>query len=406
MNGLRILMVAPQPFLRPRGTPFSVLHRVRALLAQGHTVDLVTYPFGDDVALDGLSIIRSARPPGVHDVKIGPSAGKILLDLPLFALAWKMARKGGYDLVHTHEEAGVLGGWIRRRFGLPHLYDMHSSLPLQFHNFGRFDFRPVVATFERLEIFTLDQADGVIAICDALGERARAVGYQGPLEVIENTLDLPAPPAPEGFLAALRRDLGLEGGPVVAYTGTLEAYQGMGLLLAAAVQVHARRPDVRFLVVGGTPEESDALAREARVLGIDGSLRTVPAVAPDQVRHYQSLADILVTTRTRGTNTPLKIYQYLRSDRPIVATDIHSHTQVLDPETAKLVSPDAEGVAAGILTLVEDPERRARLAASATRLARERFSDEAYHARLRRIVEATHGGRTPHGRGSGSRVPA
>ena len=42
-------MIAPEPFFEPRGTPFSEYHRIRALLELGHTVDLVTYPFGRDV---------------------------------------------------------------------------------------------------------------------------------------------------------------------------------------------------------------------------------------------------------------------------------------------------------------------------------------------------------------------
>ena len=60
---MRILMIAPEPFFEPRGTPFSEYHRIRALLELGHTVDLVTYPFGHDVTLPGLARLplRSAR---------------------------------------------------------------------------------------------------------------------------------------------------------------------------------------------------------------------------------------------------------------------------------------------------------------------------------------------------------
>ena len=41
---MHILMIAPEPFFEPRGTPFSEYHRIRALIELGHTVDLVTYP--------------------------------------------------------------------------------------------------------------------------------------------------------------------------------------------------------------------------------------------------------------------------------------------------------------------------------------------------------------------------
>jgi hypothetical protein len=60
---VRILMIAPEPFFEPRGTPFSEFHRIRALTALGHQVDLVTYPFGRDVSMPGLTIFRCLKPP-------------------------------------------------------------------------------------------------------------------------------------------------------------------------------------------------------------------------------------------------------------------------------------------------------------------------------------------------------
>ena len=56
---MKILMIAPEPFFEPRGTPFSEYHRIRALLELGHTVDLVTYPFGKDVALPYADIPKA-----------------------------------------------------------------------------------------------------------------------------------------------------------------------------------------------------------------------------------------------------------------------------------------------------------------------------------------------------------
>jgi hypothetical protein len=66
---MKILMIAPEPFFEPRGTPFSEYHRIRAMLELGHTVDLVTYPFGTACACSGASGRRSfttsaSGPPG------------------------------------------------------------------------------------------------------------------------------------------------------------------------------------------------------------------------------------------------------------------------------------------------------------------------------------------------------
>ena len=97
---LRILMIAPEPFFEPRGTPFSEFHRIKALTALGHSVDLVTYPFGTDVSMPGLRIFRSLRPPFLHGVKIGPSFAKLPLDALLALSALRRAIGGGYDAVH------------------------------------------------------------------------------------------------------------------------------------------------------------------------------------------------------------------------------------------------------------------------------------------------------------------
>ena len=53
---MKILMLAPEPFLEPRGTPFSVLNRSKALGKLGHEIDLVTYHIGKQVNIDNVNI--------------------------------------------------------------------------------------------------------------------------------------------------------------------------------------------------------------------------------------------------------------------------------------------------------------------------------------------------------------
>jgi glycosyltransferase involved in cell wall biosynthesis len=379
---MHILMVAPQPFFRPRGTPFSVLHRIRGLAMLGHTVDLVTYPFGDSPEIPGLTIHRSYRPPFVRDVGVGPTVSKAILDVPLFRFASRLARERRYDLVHTHEEAGWLGARLRASSGLPHLYDMHSSLPQQLANFGRFNAAPLVAMFRKLEAYTLAGSDGVIAICQELHDHAVAEGYAGPLAMIENTMDFPVQLVTEDVLKALRAQLDVGDGGIVVYTGTLEPYQGMDLLLDAAQLVLQRQPSTRFVIVGGTSSQAESLRQRAEGTGVAHAFRWVPPVPPDEVHRYLQLADVLVTPRARGTNTPLKIYQYLRAARPIVATNIRAHTQVLDDSTAELVAPDAASLANGLMTVLTDAARATGLAAASVRAAEERYGERQYLKKL------------------------
>ena len=113
---MRILMVAPQPFFQPRGTPFSVLHRLKALSKLGYKVDLLTYSIGQNVDIDGVTIHRIPQVPFIKKIAIGPSKSKIVLDLLLIFKTRQMLKHGNYDLIHSHEEAGFWAAYFARKF--------------------------------------------------------------------------------------------------------------------------------------------------------------------------------------------------------------------------------------------------------------------------------------------------
>ena len=380
---LRILMLAPQPFFEPRGTPFSEYHRIKALTALGHHVDLVTYPFGSDVALPNLRIIRAGRPPLTRRVTIGPSFTKLILDAFLAVTAWRQARREPYDLVHSHEEAGLLGVWIARRLRIPHLYDMHSSLPQQLANFRFARSRVLRRAFEVMEDRTIFGSDAVVTICRDLQDHVTAMGAGERAVLIENVMGGDVAEPPQTTAAEVRRRWGVPAdAPLVLYTGTFEPYQGLDLLLAAAPIVAARHPAVRFLVVGGRPEQI------AKVRGSAGAPVIFAGHQPARdIPAFLEASDILASPRTSGTNTPLKIYTYLRAGKPIVATDLLTHTQVLDPEIAMLVPPEPRAFAAAIEALIGDPRLRERLSRAARARAEERYSPEVYLARTREVCD-------------------
>jgi len=384
---VKILMLAPEPFFEPRGTPFSEFHRIRALADLGHTVDLVTYPFGSDVSLPGLRIFRCLRPPFLHRIGIGPSFAKIPLDLALTLTAIRRMLAGGYDAVHSHEEGGFIGVVLAWMMGVPHLYDMHSSLPQQLSNFAFSRSKLLESAFAWMERIVIRRSRVVIVICPHLEETVRSIDPVVPTVLIENAPGSGDAPV-EGSGRAVRATLGLgESTPVVLYTGTFEAYQGLDLLFAAAAEVKARRPDVRFVLAGGRPDQIEAFRRDAARAGIADVVMFAGQRPADEIPAYLDAADVLVSPRSTGTNTPLKIYQYLRSGRPIVATRLLTHTQVLDDGIAILTTPDAAGVAAGILSAIDAPEHARAIGASARRLAETKYSYESYLARTRQACD-------------------
>jgi glycosyltransferase involved in cell wall biosynthesis len=382
-RAVKILMIAPEPFFEPRGTPFSEYHRIRALIDLGHTVDLVTYPFGRDVSMPGLRLFRCARPPLIRDVRIGPSLAKIPLDLTLALTAVRRATSDRYDAVHSHEEGSIIGVMVALALGVPHLYDMHSSLPQQLTNFDFTRSRILKHLFARMERFVVRRSNVVVVICPHLAKLVNEIEPSVPSVLIENAPGSGDAPL-TGSGQRIRTELGLGSDtPIVLYTGTFESYQGLDLLFDAARRVIASRPDVRFVLAGGRSDQVESARRQAEAAGIAAAVVFAGQRPAEDIPSFLDAASVLVSPRSTGTNTPLKIYQYLRSGRPIVATRLLTHTQVLDDEVAFLTAATADAFAEGILVALADPARARSIADQARELAQTKYSYEAYLARTR-----------------------
>ena len=386
---MRILMIAPEPFFEPRGTPFSEFHRIRALTQLGHQVDLVTYPFGQNVTMPGLRVFRSLRPLFLRRVKIGPSWAKIPLDLLLTLTAVRRALDGRYDAVHSHEEGGLIGVALAALLRVPHLYDMHSSLPQQLTNFAYTGSPLVRRVFLAIERVMIRRSRVVVVICPALEETVRAIDPGAQVVLIENAPGSGDADAAPHDAQAVRARFNLDQStPVILYTGTFEKYQGLALLFEAMAVVRHVQPQARLLLAGGTRQQVEAAQAQARTAGIEDETIFAGERPAEEIPAYLLAADVLVSPRSRGTNTPLKIYQYLRSGKPIVATRLLTHTQVLNDDTAILTGTSPQEFAEGIVKAIANPTMSAELGRRARQLADSKYSYEAYLERTRRACGA------------------
>ena len=386
---LRILMIAPQPWFQPRGTPFSVLHRIKALSLLGHQIDLVTYHIGQDVPIENLTIHRARRVPLINTIKIGPSAPKILLDVALYRKAAALLRANTYDYLHTHEEAAFFGAGLAKKYNLPHLYDMHSSLPQQLANFKFSNSKLLTGLFERLERKTIKGASAVITICPELQDYvARLFPHQTSI-LIENVADNSIVFPPTGSKTEqLKKSFQLSGKKIVLYYGTFEHYQGLDMLVESAAKIAtSNHTGVHFLMVGGQDSQVSAYKNMAEKLGVADRFTFTGFVQPDMIPSFIALSDILVSPRLKGTNSPLKIYPYLRSGKPIVATRHITHTQILSDSVSVLTDPTPDAFAQGILSIIDDKEKQKRLAEAAAQLADQHYSYDEYLQKTQWIVE-------------------
>jgi glycosyltransferase involved in cell wall biosynthesis len=74
----------------------------------------------------------------------------------------------------------------------------------------------------------------------------------------------------------------------------------------------------------------------------------------------------------------MKIYSYLHSGKAVLATDLPTHTQVLNPGVARLVQPDPQAFAAAMIALAGDVTARAKLGAAARALAEQEYTPAAF----------------------------
>lgn len=140
-----------------------------------------------------------------------------------------------------------------------------------------------------------------------------------------------------------RAQLGLpQSGKIALYTGHLFGWKGVYTLADAAAFLPA---DVAVLFVGGTPEDRRALQtyiNERNLLRIS----FVPHQTPDKMPLYQKAADVLVLPSTakdeasRVETSPVKLFEYLASGKPIVASDIPSIRDIVSEREVFFAKPD------------------------------------------------------------------
>lgn len=364
----RILFLAPQPFFEVRGTPLAVLAMVRALLGLGHRVELLTYAQGEPVEIPGL-VHRRSLPLPVGRVRAGASLAKLLLDVPFLIQAVWLLFTRRYDVVHAVEEAAHLIAPFARLRGVPLVVDVDSSIPEQLRDSGFATRGPLLWSALALERNALRHAAAVVTVCPSLTSGVKRQAPSARVFQIEDPPLVEGSTPDAGRVAALRAALGLASEPVVLYTGNFEPYQGVPLLVEASTSV----PAAQFLFVGGEPAEIEALK------GKGGRCFFAGKRPPSELPLFLALADVVASPRSRGTNTPFKVYTYLASGKPLVATRIETHTQLLDDGMAFLVEPTAAGLAKGVRQALAEPaEARAR--ADRGRALLEREYSTACHA--------------------------
>jgi glycosyltransferase involved in cell wall biosynthesis len=373
---MKILLLAPHPFFQSRGTPIAVRAMAEVLGQAGHSVDLLVYAEGEDICIPGVRLLRIPRLPGLSGIRPGFSWKKLVSDGLMAAKVLPLVRRERYDLVHAVEESAYMARALKVAFRLPYVYDMDSSLAHQMmEKYGAL--RAVSGLLHASERRAIRGSVGVIVVCRAVEDIVRA-GAPGKLVARIEDVSL----LQNGGPSQLTPPLPEVPRPVVMYVGNLERYQGIELLMAGWADAVRRGAPGTLVVVGGTDAHVAQYARHAEASGFGARVRFVGPRPVALLGQVLAQADVLVSPRTLGFNTPMKIYSYLDSGKPILATRLPTHTQVLDDDVSVLFEPDGAALGEALAALLADPARAARVGAAGRARARSEYTPEAFRRKL------------------------
>ena len=372
-----ILVIAPQPFFQNRGTPIAVRLLVKELALLGHDVHLLVYHEGEDVAIPGVRLHRTWEPWGIKNIPPSLSWKKLICDAFMFFKAIGLLRHHTFDVIHAVEESAFMALVLKKVFGVPYIYDMDSSLAIQMVD--KFSIlRPLRTVLEFFERMVVRGSSGVVAVCKTLEDIAICYAPDKLVVRLED-ISLLGEGASSDEVLRKRYDIS---GPIMLYVGNLEGYQGIDLLLQSFRLALGRGCRGNLVIIGGTGEMIAGYKKIAEQLEIAGNTFFCGPRPVTLLGHYLAQADILLSPRIQGNNTPMKLYSYLDSGKVVLATALPTHTQVLTDNFACMVEPTRESMAAGMVRLLSDPELCRELGEKGRKIARENYSLEAFKEKL------------------------
>jgi len=375
----KILLISPQPFFQWRGSPIRVGFNLLALTQSGYKVDLLTLPIGEKREIEGARIIRVANPFRIGNVPIGPSLAKLFFDLLILFKGISLCLKNRYDVIHGIEEAGMIAVLLAKLFRTQVIFEKHSDPSSYKKGVLR---NLVMKLYSMVEHAAVKFADAVIGTGPGLVSQVESMGTgTRAFHIFDIPSSLSEPATDE--IERLKKVLQQQPEEIlITFVGSFAVYQGVDLMFEAIPHVLASSPLVRFVVIGGSDteiaERKVALAKD----GVAENVSLLGKVSPDLLPNYLAASDILLSPRISGVNTPLKILDYMKVGRAIVATDVESNRLLVDENTAFLAEPDPVAFANAIVSLSQDEVKRDAMGKAGRHLYETRYNFKKYRQRL------------------------
>lgn len=352
-----ILMVAACPFPANHGSPASIREMSETLSSFGHSVHVVTYPMGHDIPAGNITIHRAGMVFSRKKVTVGPTYYKLILDVLLVIKACKLIKNEGIDIIHAHNYEGAMIGYIAKKItGRPMLYNAVNNMISELPDYNFIKPKKLAVIISNLLDYLVPRTgDHITAVSEDLYKFLVNKGIPSRRITI-----VPAGVNPEMFenkdpdVMRARYDIGSR--PLIVYTGTLDPFQGVDLLIRAMSLVVPVIGNVRLLIAGNiiNPSDLEAHRKLTGELGLEENIIFTDECPLDEVPYFLASADVAVVPRPYCPGFPVKLLNYMAAGKAIVAFE-GSAKGLKHQENAVIVrNGDWKEMGMWLITLLKD----------------------------------------------------
>ena len=341
-------------FYHPHWTGLTVVARrlAEGLAGRGHDVTVLT-------SRHDPRLPRRERLVGVRVVRV-PTLGRLsrTVVMPTFpvALAREIVRA---DVVHLHTpmpESPLIAG-VARLLGKPVVVTHHGDVVMPSWGVAN---RMIQRAMDAMILAAMRWADRIVVHTgDYRDHSAFLVPVAGKTDAIYPPVLLPRPRRPE--IDRWRRELALEGRRLVGFAGRFVEEKGFDFLLRAMPIVRERMPETRFVFAGQLDVPYERFAERCRSL-LDPQLDSITQLGligdPQRMADFYGMCDAFVLPSRTDCFAIVQV-EALLSGTPLVTSDIPGAREVVRATRAGTLVRvgDPSSLAAGIVRVLEDPER-------------------------------------------------
>jgi len=298
------------------------------------------------------------------------------------------------EVIYERRFSPKMGATLSRLLGIPLIVEINGLVEEEARMTRTLKEEPLLvsSTKKKMRKRFFEKAKRIVAVSEGI-KRGLHEQYNIPLEKIDvvpngANIEILKPMDQTACQKRLRLDIENK---YICFVGNLVPWQGVETIIDSAPIVLQSFSTVKFLIVGDGISRS-ALESKVKALGLSNAFVFAGSIPYTEVSQYINSSEICLAPFTKERNeitglSPLKIFEYLACEKPIVASDVRGIKDIIVPCNCGIaVKPDNPSeLAGGIIKLLSDDKLREEMGRRGKKLIEEKYTWESVASRIANI---------------------